>query len=190
MAELPGSPRRPTPPTIGPRPPSNLRLHLAITALTLSLFGCDHATKLAAQATLSQGHAVDLVAGVLELRYAANDDTAFSLLRTFGVARTPSLLLAASAAALLGVVATWSASRKRASRIQHVGFALVLAGALGNVVDRAMRGYVIDFIHLTRWPIFNVADISVVAVAILLALGALLPARASRSAPPAPQAPS
>lgn len=166
MAELPAS----TPP---PPPPSSLRLRLAIVLLTLSLFGCDHATKAAAEASLSHGGAINVVTGILELRFTPNPDTAFSLLRTFGVARTPGLLVAASGLALVGVVAMWVASRKRASRAQHVGFALVLAGALGNVVDRAMRGYVVDFIHLTRWPVFNVADIAVVAGVALLGYCAL-----------------
>jgi signal peptidase II len=163
--------------------PRTFPLRAAILLLTLSLFGCDHATKIAAHASLSEGRSVSLVSGVLELRYAANDDTAFSLLHNLGIPRTPGVLLAASALALLGVAAMWFASRKRASRTQHVGFALVLAGALGNVVDRAARGYVVDFIHITRWPIFNVADIAVVAGVILLGL-------ASLRARPGPTAPS
>ena len=80
----------------------------------------------------------------------------------------------------------WFAARKRASRAQHVAFALILSGALGNVIDRLMRGYVVDFIHLTRWPVFNVADIAVVAGVILLGICSL---RASRSPPPASPVP-
>jgi len=162
---------------------SRFPLRLAIVLLTLSLFGCDHATKIAAEANLSHGRAVSVVSGVLELRYAPNPDTAFSLLRNLGFARSPGLLLAASGIAMLGIVAMWIASRKRASRAQHIGFALVLAGALGNVVDRAVRGYVVDFIHLTWWPVFNVADIAVVAGMILLGLAALTARR--DGAPPA-----
>ena len=165
-------------------------LRLAILLLTLSLFGCDHATKIAAEASLSQGRAVSLVSGVLELRYTPNPDTAFSLFRTLGIAHTPGILMGASVVALLGVVVMWIASRKRASRAQHVGFALILAGALGNVVDRAMRGYVVDFIHLTRWPVFNVADMSVVAGVILLGLCSLLQKPPAKPSPEAPEAPS
>ena len=167
--------------------PSMIPLRAAVLLLTLTLFGCDHATKIAAKASLPAG-GLSLVSGVLELRYTQNDDTAFSLLRTLGVARTPGVLLATSSIALLAILVTWFAARKRATRTQHVGFALVLAGALGNVVDRAVRGYVIDFIHLTRWPIFNVADIAVVAGMILLMLAALrttLPAP-TRAPPRAP----
>jgi signal peptidase II len=166
-------------------PRSTLPLRLGILLLTLSLFGCDHATKLAAEQSLSNGRAVSVVAGVLELRFTTNDDTAFSLLHNLGVARTPLLLVAASALALLGVVAMWIAARKRATRMQHVGFALVLAGALGNVVDRMLRGAVVDFIHVTHWPIFNVADISVVVGVGLLGLAALLRRPRLEPSPPA-----
>ena len=151
---------------------SSFPLRAAILVLTISLFGCDHATKIAAKASLPPG-GFDVVSGVLELRYTPNPDVAFSLLHALGLPRTPGLLIAMSAAALLAVLMTWFAARKNATRAQHVGFALVLAGALGNVVDRVVRGFVIDFIHLTHWPVFNVADIAVVVGMILLVAAAL-----------------
>jgi signal peptidase II len=56
-----------------------------------------------------------------------------------------------------------------------------VAGAIGNVLDRAARGHVIDFIHVRFWPVFNVADVLVV-----VGVGVLLLAAArSRAAPPA-----
>ncbi|GAC1569997.1 MAG: hypothetical protein NVS3B20_01350 [Polyangiales bacterium] len=113
---------------------------------------------------------MQLFDGIVELRYADNDDTAFSILRTLGIARTPFLLIALSAAALIGVVVAWyAASRKQGSTLQHLGFALVLGGALGNLVDRTVHGFVVDFIHVAHWPIFNVAD-----VAVCVGLGVLL----------------
>jgi lipoprotein signal peptidase len=48
------------------------------------------------------------------------------------------------------------------------GLALVAGGAAGNLLDRAVRGYVVDFIHVHGWPIFNVADVAIAAGAILL----------------------
>ena len=53
-----------------------------------------------------------------------------------------------------------------------MAYALLLAGALGNLSDRLFRGYVVDFIHLHHWPIFNVADICIVVGALLFALHA------------------
>ena len=180
-----------------PAPPSSSSasswpLRIGIVLLALGMFGCDHATKLAAETKLAGSAAMPIVSGVLELRYTRNDDTAFSLLHTFGIPRTPSVLLAAASVALLSIVAMWFVTRRKASKAQHVAFALVVAGALGNVIDRAMRGYVVDFIHLTRWPVFNVADIAVVAGVILLVLAGSLKSRsaAPASGPPAgPPAP-
>ena len=59
--------------------------------------------------------------------------------------------------------------RHRASPWIRAGFVLAVAGALGNNTDRMLRGYVVDFIALPRWPVFNFADIFVAA-----ALGCLL----------------
>lgn len=171
----PPSSRAPAPetsaslPTVSERSGRLQRVLLGL--LAVSLFGCDHATKLAAETKLGDGRSIPLVSGVLELRYAANDDTAFSLLHTFGLTRTPWPLLGLALVASLGIVAVWYFQRQHLGRIQHAGFALVLGGALGNVVDRAVRGYVVDFIHLTHWPVFNVADIAVVIGAALLLLG-------------------
>lgn len=47
---------------------------------------------------------------------------------------------------------------------------LIVAGALGNCIDRIFRGYVVDFIDFTYWPVFNVADIAVVCGTILLSI--------------------
>jgi signal peptidase II len=49
-----------------------------------------------------------------------------------------------------------------ATSIEHLAFGLIAAGAIGNVIDRAARGYVVDFIHVTHWPVFNVADVAIV----------------------------
>jgi signal peptidase II len=57
-----------------------------------------------------------------------------------------------------------------------VVFGLVLGGALGNLTDRVvrspgfLRGHVIDFLHLTHWPVFNVADSAFTVAAVLVAL--------------------
>ena len=47
---------------------------------------------------------------------------------------------------------------------------VIIAGALGNCIDRVFRGFVVDFMDFTYWPVFNVADIAVVCGTILLAV--------------------
>ncbi len=186
---------------------------LALILLTLSLFGCDYASKFAAKATLEGAEAIPVAPAVLrgavELRYVENDDVAFNALRVFGVPRSPELLVALASLAFAGLVVlavmawrrlrvsadggatppvafddrivgaghfdvgTGARGRQRAARATQVGFALVFSGALGNIVDRAARGYVVDFIHVRGWPVFNVADIAVVVGMGLIALASL-----------------
>jgi signal peptidase II len=156
-----------------PRPTTGVFVRVLLALFSVGLVGCDHATKAAAQCALAGGRAIGIVDGVLELRFAPNDDVAFSMLRRTGViAATPPFLLAALAlAGVAFVVAFWLARRRAASPIEHLGFAFLFGGAIGNLIDRLTRGYVVDFIHLRHWPIFNVADVAVVLGIVLVAFG-------------------
>lgn len=140
-----------------------------LVLFTVALVGCDHATKAVAQAALERRGPLSIVPGVLDLRYAENRDMAFSLLRGIQSPAKVAFLFAWSMIALGVVILGWWHSR-RASVAEQAGYALIVAGAIGNAIDRAVRGYVIDFIHLHRWPVFNVADIAIVAGGILLGI--------------------
>jgi len=137
------------------------------------LFGCDHATKLVVEHELSTGRVVTVVPKVLELRYARNDDVAFSALSQWDLPHKQAILLAVAVVVLAITALAWVRHRRVANgswSLGDFGFALVFAGALGNVLDRIVRGYVVDFIHLTHWPIFNVADACIVVGLIALGL--------------------
>ncbi len=144
--------------------------------LSLLMVGCDHGTKLAA-ARLLPGQPVSLVSGFLELRYAENRDIAFSALSRLNLPASRALLIGFGLVALVGMVVAWVRTRAR-SVPSDVGFALLLAGAVGNVLDRVVRGYVVDFVHLTHWPVFNVADVLIVVGALLLLGPAIRDAKA------------
>lgn len=149
--------------------------------MSLGLVGCDHATKHAARTLLPRPGAVEIVPGIFDLRYAENRDTAFSLTRALDFHDKASALVAI---ALLGVVAiAWMWWRRRTGpALEQAGYAMVVGGAVGNVLDRAFLGYVVDFMHLHHWPIFNVAD-----VAIVLGAGMIVVSGFRR--PPAPVEP-
>jgi signal peptidase II len=70
-------------------------------------------------------------------------------------------------AALLGVA--WAASRAK-SRCDRIAFGMILGGALANVIDRIIHGYVTDFIAIGTFPIFNAADICITLGAAFLLL--------------------
>lgn len=65
---------------------------------------------------------------------------------------------------------------RRAPPLPRFGLALILGGALGNLIDRSLRGAVVDFIDVVlyghrHWHTFNVADVAIVVGAVLVALG-------------------
>ncbi len=151
---------------------------------TLALVGCDHATKGLAQAALEHRGPMPLVRGVLDLHYAENRDVAFSLLRTLPLPGKGALVIAMSAIGFVAVLVAWW-RRRRASAAEQAAYALLIAGAAGNALDRILRGYVVDFIEIHRWPIFNVADIAIVAGVALLAITALRRPRSEPALPPA-----
>jgi signal peptidase II len=141
-----------------------------LVGLTL-LVGCDHATKFAAKSEL-EGHGPrSLIHGLVDLRYTENTDVAFNLLRAVPERiRAPLLVIMGAAAmiALLGFLLLQSGLG-----LARVALLLMTAGALGNYLDRLVRGYVVDFVQIPHWPVFNVADAYVTAGAILLAWSAL-----------------
>lgn len=138
----------------------------AILFLTaLGAYGLDRVTKLWAEATLP-GTPIDLVPGVLTLRFTENSGGAFSIGRS-----TPWFFVGVTTIVSLVIVAT---AFRHTSRAVAAALGSVLGGALGNLTDRAirapgLRGHVVDFIDLHVWPVFNVADSAIVVGAIVLA---------------------
>ena len=144
---------------------------ISLVALMLGMLGCDHVTKGFAEYELAERGPVTLISGAVELRYAQNRGMAFSLERYVPQpARKP--LIALGGLLALGLIALAWYRRRGALTLETAGFALIVAGALGNLLDRAFRGYVVDFIHVEHWPIFNIADVSLVVglAAIFLAM--------------------
>jgi signal peptidase II len=128
----------------------------------------DQLSKVWALSVLDGGRVIDLV-GTLRLNLTFNDGSAFGL----GAGRTT---LMAVVAAIVSIVVL-RLGLQASSRPWAIGLGLVLGGALGNLVDRAVRdgsgflgGRVVDFIDLQWWPVFNVADVAIVAGVGLLVL--------------------
>jgi signal peptidase II len=148
--------------------PGSLLLVLALVGVV----GCDHASKQLAVRHLGASGAQGLIPGVLELRKVENTDTAFGLLgRVFDPSTRRVLILCLQGAAIAGIAGMAIRRRRESHGVERVAAALVLGGAIGNFSDRWIRGHVIDFIHVTYWPSFNVADVALCVGIGLLALG-------------------
>jgi len=133
----------------------------------------DQATKLLVRQLLPQGHSVSVIPGLLDLTHVQNTGAAFGILNA---ADFPfkGLVMTAIAAVALVAIAMYAAQLAAHERIARLGLALILGGALGNLVDRARSGFVVDFVDVywgtTHFWAFNVADASITAGAALVIL--------------------
>ena len=134
------------------------RLALIVAVVVLIL---DQLIKWWVVATLP-GDPIVLIDGILQLRYVANFGAAFSILDGSG-----SLIALVAIAAVVFILLVVT----KVYRIGEVAaLGLVLGGAFGNLVDRLRGGAVTDFIDVGWWPIFNLADSSIViGIGLLLA---------------------
>jgi len=143
---------------------SNARAVFLVVLLTI----IDQATKLAAINYLRPVGSITLIPGVFSLTYATNAGAAFGMLqgaRWFFVALTVIVISAMSYYYV-------KLPHSRAYSWVRLCLILIIGGAIGNFIDRLLKGYVVDFLHATfiRFPIFNFADIFLVVGTFLLAI--------------------
>ena len=137
--------------------------------LTLLLTGIDQLTKYLAWQYLRPRRTVQLIPGVLDLFYLENRGAAFGILQN-----RQWIFILFSICMAAGCV--WYARRlPKTPRMlpMRVCLFVLLSGAVGNMIDRVLHGYVIDFIYISliRFPVFNAADIYVsVSVTVLVLL--------------------
>ena len=153
------------------------RLGLAAVSLLVGAVGAvlDQFSKALMVHWLPLGQVQPALPGLLQWRRVENTGAAFSLFHG-GVVWLGLISLLVS----LGLV-LWLLNRPPRRRLNAVAYGLVLAGALGNGLDRWFRGAVVDWIELVpvTFPVFNLADMAInVAVALLL-LDAFLQSRRS-----------
>jgi signal peptidase II len=184
MQAAPGTPLS----DLTPRPtPPRRALVTALAVLAGVVVLVDQVSKALAVARLSPDRPVPLLGDLLQLRIIRNAGAAFSM----GTGATWVLTLVA----VVIVVVVLRSVRRLGSRGWAVALGLLLGGAVGNLVDRLVRepgvgrGHVVDFIAYGHLFIGNVADIAIVAAALLMGLlsvrgtaldGSRLPPRAGR----------
>ncbi len=136
---------------------------LLIAAIAV-LVGADQLTKYLATSYLEHQPPVGWD-GVFVLQYSRNDGAAFGLFRD-----QTWILIGLTSLLVLAVLALLLSGRYRRSFMVNLSGVLVVAGGLGNLIDRIWHGYVIDFFYfeMINFPIFNVADVFVVCGAVLL----------------------
>ena len=147
-----------------PKPKMGIRLITLGGAA--ALLAADQCIKLWMTELLADGGRV-LLPGVLGLHYTQNTGISFSL---FGDSEIAMLVISIiTGLVMLGGI-VWLLLGKIGGALPLAAAALILAGGLGNLVDRLQHGYVVDYIELlfTRFAIFNFADICISCGVILV----------------------
>ncbi|WP_241386187.1 signal peptidase II [Rhodococcus sp. CH91] len=161
---VPGRVDESTPPS---RPAdAGRRMLRPLLLVALVVYVADLATKVLAVHYIDPADPIPIIGDTVTLTLIRNPGAAFSM-----ATGMTWLLTLVAIAVVVGIV---KIGRTLRSRWWALGLALVLGGALGNLTDRLFRspgplqGHVVDFVSVGWWPVFNVADSSIVCGAILL----------------------
>ena len=166
--------------------PDTVDLRLKAYGAGAAVLALDRLTKWLIETRVSFEDTIKVIPGFFNIVRSENRGVAFGLFNDSTSQWRTLLLVLLSVAAVIGVsIVLWRP--ERLDRLSRSGFALILGGATGNVVDRVLYGRVTDFllfyIRDYQWPAFNVADSAIVVGSGLLAVGLLWPKTQAANVP-------
>jgi len=122
-----------------------------ILFIGLAIVILDQITKYLVISSMKLGQSIPLIKNFLYFTYIQNTGAGFGILKGWNVVLIFISLI------IIGIILFYFDRIVKEKNI-HIPVALVLGGAVGNLIDRVFLGYVIDFIDFRIWPAFNVAD--------------------------------
>lgn len=125
--------------------------------ISLLVIILDRITKILVE-NLLDGKVINIIKNIFYFTYVRNDGAAFSILESKVL-----LLIIISLIALIFLIYYVTKKDKN-----NIGYFFLIGGIIGNLIDRVFLGYVIDFIGVYNFPIFNIADIFIVLGAIFV----------------------
>ena len=146
---------------------SHRRAVQALLIIALAVIILDSASKSLALRTLSS-NPKELIGSFLQLQLTSNSGAAFSFAQ--------SATIFFSLLSFLAIVAIYLFSKSITSSLWGIALGFLLGGISGNLLDRIfrapflLRGQVIDWIRLPHWPVFNLADTSIVISAVTISV--------------------
>lgn len=163
---------------------ANIKSFFIIALIAAAVIALDQYTKYLICANLGLYGRIEVIPGYLDIIHIRNSGVAFGFLKGFGTQyKTLSLIgVAAVAVFLLGFLIS---QVRRDQKLQAFSLALILGGAIGNIIDRFRLGEVVDFVDaqwqgIYHWPAFNVADMAISIGIVLLLADELLLQRISK----------
>jgi len=139
--------------------------------LTLIFLVADQVTKQMVAGSMELYQSIEVLS-FFSITYVHNLGAAFSFLADQGGWQRWFFTAIAAIASIVFIV--WLAKTPKENKLLSIAFALLLSGAIGNLIDRVLFGYVIDFLDFyigtSHWPAFNVADSAIFVGAALMIL--------------------
>lgn len=133
-------------------------------SIIILMLGLDQVSKWLVRDAMDLGQSIPIISSLMSLTYIENRGAAF------GIMAGGRVLFIALTFLLLAFLLWYRHQNKHQSFLLEMSTGLIIAGALGNLIDRILKGSVTDFIDFHFFPIFNVADIAVTCGVFLMAV--------------------
>lgn len=143
---------------------SGNKIKIPVFFIVLAVLLCDQFSKFVIINKLYLHQSIPLIKGIFHLTLVYNRGAAFGILKN----QVP-LFIFTSLVAIILIYLNYRQNKKKKSFAYNMSLSLILAGALGNLIDRLFLGYVIDFLDFRIWPVFNIADSAITVGAFFLA---------------------
>lgn len=144
--------------------------YIILSILFAAFIAADQLTKHIAVTKLMPLETVPVIKNILSFTYVENFGAAF------GIMQHKKIVLLVITFLIAAVFVIYTIKTKNKNKMYLISLCLILSGAVGNLIDRISRGYVVDMIQVLfiDFPVFNVADCCVVTGAVLLCIYVLL----------------
>ena len=141
---------------------------ISIIILSLIVLSIDQVSKILIANTIDINSSIEVIKNFFYLTYTHNTGAAFSILTG------KRLLLIIIAIVILIILFNYIKKNKTNNKLEILAFSLIIGGSIGNLIDRIIRGYVVDFLDFKifgyNFPIFNLADTFIVIGVILIVI--------------------
>ena len=145
------------------------KLYMGTFMLIVGIILLDQISKIAVRSFMTEGQSISVIKGFFSITYIENRGVAFGLLSKHGW-----VVIALQLAVVIVVLILFLKMRGK-SRLFDFALAIILAGGIGNIIDRLIKGSVTDMLSFSIFPpVFNVADIGVTVGCALIILDLIL----------------
>jgi len=130
--------------------------------ISLVILAIDLFTKYIIQKNMVPYQSIPVIDNIFHITYVQNTGAAFSILKG------KTLFFTVVSMIVIAIIVLSLIKLPTKYRALGIALAMILGGALGNLIDRLRFGYVVDFLDFRVWPVFNVADCAIVLGVIIL----------------------